>query len=727
VDDTQTVVIVVRANPTPTITESACDVPTPGNVTLDAGGGYSSYLWSTTETSQAIVVAGDGLSYDVTVTDANGCQGSASHTTMACVGALTWARTYGGVSIDEAWSIQQTTDGGYVVAGVTQSFGAGGEDFWVLKLDASGYIQWQKTFGGASVDEARSIQQTTDGSYVVAGQTLSFGEGSFDYWVLKLYPDGTIDWKNTYGGASWDEARSIQQTTDDGFIVAGRTQSFGAGGWDAWVLKLLANGNVDWQKTYGGSNGDKANSIQQTFAADGTLDGYIVAGETYSFGVCDEFDCTDGLDNDGDFLVDESNGDFWVLKLDAWGNVLWQKTFGGASYDEAWSIQQTTDGGYVVAGWTKSFGMGDYDFWILKLDADGNVDPPLGWQKTYGGNNTDVVFSIQQTTDEGFVVAGYTESFGAGGWDAWVLKLLANGNVDWQKIYGGSNGDKAYSIQQTFLSDGTPDGYVVAGETDSFGAGNTDFWGLKLDADGNIDPSCAFITGTAVTGEPSGASVTLTGVSGEPSSADVNAPPVTSEDSTAAVDEQCGLAPSLLYSSHTFTDCGNDDGVVNPGETIDLDVTVLNTSGVTFFYISGVLSTITPGITITDNTAAFPDIQAGLTGESLPLPFRFFVDVGVPCGTLIDFTLDLTYEDSWGNPFFDAASFQVPVSAGGPVTFLSEDFNLGLPGTWTVMDGGNGPDTWADADPCARGLFPDTYMIMDGDCALLGARVPRAP
>jgi hypothetical protein len=216
-----------------------------------------------------------------------------------------------------------------------------------------------------------------------------------------------------------DEAYSIQQTTDGGFVVAGYTNSFG--GSDLWVLKLDADGNVGpafpgtWQKIYGGLNWDGAYSIQQT-----TDGGYIVAGDTQSFGA--------------------GSLDFWVLKLDADGNVgpafpgTWQKTYGGASSDVAWFIQQTSEGGYVVAGETQSFGAGSYDLWVLKLDVDGNVGPafPGTWQKTYGGASSDVAWFIQQTSDGGFVVAGGTESFGVGGGfeDFWILKMDANGEID---------------------------------------------------------------------------------------------------------------------------------------------------------------------------------------------------------------------------------------------------------------------------------------------------------
>ncbi|MBI4685607.1 MAG: choice-of-anchor D domain-containing protein [Nitrospirae bacterium] len=308
---------------------------------------------------------------------------------------------------------------------------------------------WAKTFGGTSSEWFSSAQQTSDWGYIVAGGTYSYGAGYNDLWILKLDSSANTQWQKTYGGTSADYANSIHQTSDGGYIVSGATGSSGAGSYDAWVLKLDANGNVQWQKTYGGSNLDFAESIQQT--VDG---GYIVVGETYSFGA-------------GSF-------DIWLLKLDANGNIQWQKTYGTSGGEQAYSIQQTSDTGFIVVGYKK---VGSYfDVWILKLDASGNVQ----WQKTYGGNSDDISSFIQQTSDGGFVIAGYTGSFGAGLYDAWVLKLDEGGNIQWQKTYGGTSTDYANSIHQT--SDG---GYIVAGETE-LSTGFYDGWALKLDPGGNI-------------------------------------------------------------------------------------------------------------------------------------------------------------------------------------------------------------------------------------------------
>ncbi len=390
----------------------------------------------------------------------------------------TWATSYGGTDGEGAWTIQQTSDGGYVVAGWTWSFGADDSDFWILKLGADGTVQWEKTYGGNDDEAADLIYQTSDGGYVVTGYTASFGAGSIDVWVLKLDGNGDIQWQKTYGGDDEDEAVGIQQTTDGGYVVAGETRSFGAGAWDVWILKLNEDGTVQWQKTYGGKQSDttSADPIQQT--PDG---GYVVAGRTASFG--------------------KGGYDVWVLKLDENGAIQWQKTYGGYDYDEAHSVRQTSDGGYAVAGFTWSFGAGDWDIWILKLDGNGAIQ----WQKTFGGTESDWTWSVHQTSDGGCVVGGGTESFGAGGDDVWVLKLDQDGTLQWQKTYGGQDDDSAVSIRQT--SDG---GYVVAGGTESYGAGDRDFWVLKLDEDGNI-PGCPLAAASGAIVEPEGVELAYSG------------------------------------------------------------------------------------------------------------------------------------------------------------------------------------------------------------------------
>jgi len=391
-----------------------------------------------------------------------------------------WARTFGGSGYDGINApIQQTSDGGYIIAGTSHSYGSGGSDIWIMKLNSKGEIDWQKTYGGSFYDEPFSIKQTNDGGYVVAGEAASFGAGNYDLWILKLSQTGTVEWQKIYEGSEEDYATSIEQTSDGGYITAGVTSSFGAGAQDAWVLKLDSAGNIEWQKAYGGSDFDCAWSIQQT--GDG---GYIIGGETKSFG--------------------DATGNGWILKLSSSGDIEWQRIYGGDNKDWFSIIQQTSDGDYIVCGGSNSFGAGLGDGWILKIASNGDIE----WQRTYGGTSDDFLYFIQQTEEGGYVVAGYSSSFGPRGEDIWVLKLSSGGDIEWQRIFGGSYSDTARSVEKT--SDG---GYIVGASSSSFGAGDSDYFILKLDSDGNIDSSfCPLPADTS-------ASMSSTSVSPESSSA----------------------------------------------------------------------------------------------------------------------------------------------------------------------------------------------------------------
>jgi uncharacterized delta-60 repeat protein len=366
-----------------------------------------------------------------------------------------WTRTYGGSGYDWAYSIRQTSDGGYIVAGVTNSFGAGSYDFYVVKTNSQGDTLWTHTYGGSNHDWACSVQQTADGGYIVAGYTHSFGAGYSDFFLVKTNSQGDTLWTRTYGGSDYDNAYSVQQTADGGYIVAGFTDSFGAGRSDVYLVKTNSQGDTLWTRTYGGSASDGAWSGRQT--PDG---GYIVAGTTYSFGA--------------------GNYDLYVVKTNSQGDTLWTRTYGGGSGDEALSVQRTADGGYIVAGYTESFGAGLYDFYLVKTDSLGDTL----WTRTYGGSSWEYAYSVQQTTDSGYVMAGYTYSFGAGWNDLYLVKTNSHGGILWTRTYGGSTWDEAQSVQQT--SDG---GYIVAGYTESFGAGSRDFYLVKTGPDGLETPS----------------------------------------------------------------------------------------------------------------------------------------------------------------------------------------------------------------------------------------------
>lgn len=355
-----------------------------------------------------------------------------------------WTRTYGGTTEDHASSVMQTADSGYIIGGTTSSFGAGLSDFFVVKATEDGNVEWTQTYGGSSYEESFEVCQTLDGGYVIAGSTRSFGAGGDDFYVVKTDAAGNSLWTRTYGGSQGENAWTIQQTIDGGYIISGRTNSFGAGNWDIFVVRTNSNGDAIWTRTYGGSNADWADDLKAT--SDG---GFIFAGRTMSFG--------------------NGSGDFYLVKSDSLGVIEWSRTYGGTADERAFSVQQTADGGYLIAGETFSFGQG-VDCYVVKTDADGDTL----WTRNYGGNADDWASSIQQTTDGGHLIAGQTGSFGAGGNDFYILRTDAQGDTLWTRVHGGSATEYAFSIQQT-----TDGGYIVAGWTTSFGAGSWDFYVVR--------------------------------------------------------------------------------------------------------------------------------------------------------------------------------------------------------------------------------------------------------
>jgi hypothetical protein len=361
-----------------------------------------------------------------------------------------WSRTYGGSWADYGYSVRQTSDGGYIMAGVTASHGAGSADVWLIKTDGDGKTQWDKTFGESGEDRGYCVQQTSDGGYVITGETQSYGAGLADAWLIKTDSDGKMQWDKTFGDSGEDRGYWLQQTSDGGYIMTGETQSYGAGLADAWLIKTDGDGNMQWDKTFGGTSKDYGRSVQQT--SDG---GYIIAGETRSYGA--------GL------------ADVWLIKTDSEGNKEWDNTFGGASEDYGRSVQQAPDNSYVVAGGTESLGAGEMDVWLARIDPAGNEL----WATTFGGSGSDGASCLEKTADGGYMIAGYKagdkQADGAVWADMWLIVTDPRGNLIWQKSLGGPYADYGSSVQQT--ADG---GYIAAGLTVSYGAGNADAWLVEL-------------------------------------------------------------------------------------------------------------------------------------------------------------------------------------------------------------------------------------------------------
>lgn len=398
-----------------------------------------------------------------------------------------WEKSLGGSDTDMGYSIQQTSDNGYILAGLTYSSdgdvttNVGAPSIWIVKLDGAGSIDWENTYGDGNGNFPYHVQQTNDGGYVVAGTSSNANGG---YWILKLDGSGGQTWDVSLGGSGIDIPHSIQQTTDGGYIVAGYSTSTNGmvtgnhGGSDYWVAKLNTSGNPVWAKCLGGSGDEEAESIQQT-----TDGGYIVLGFTDS--------------NDGDVTGNHGGRDMWAVKLDSAGSITWQKCYGGSDEDDVWSngmaIQQTTDGGYIMASNTFSTdgdvtdNDGILDGWVVKTDSLGNIE----WDKTLGGSSGEDFRTIQQTFDGAYIVGGYTQSsdgdvssYSGGISDYWIVRLNSLGEMEWEKTLGGSDFDDLNSIQRTTDGGLIGLGHTLSNDGDiTSGQGGTDYWVVKL---GNI-------------------------------------------------------------------------------------------------------------------------------------------------------------------------------------------------------------------------------------------------
>jgi hypothetical protein len=331
-------------------------------------------------------------------------------------------KTYGGEGVDEGYSVQQTSDGGYIVAGSTQSFGAGLRDVYLIKTDSSGDTLWTKTFGGGDDDFGWSVKQTTDGGYIIAGITRSFGLGSENAYLIKTDALGDTLWTKTFGEIGGSRAFEVQQTSDGGYVVVGDKSS------DVYLIKTDGLGDTLWTRTYGGDDFGDGFSVQQT--SDG---GYVIAGL---------------------FFPPVGDEEVYLIKTDSFGDTLWTRTYGGSDDDWGTSVRQTSDGGYIITGVT-GFSIADEesgDVYLLKTNASGDTL----WTKSYGGEDFDSGREVGQTSDGGYFIVGYTHSFG--GSDVYLIKTDSFGDSLWTRTYDSDVGARGFSGQQT--ADGE---YILAG------------------------------------------------------------------------------------------------------------------------------------------------------------------------------------------------------------------------------------------------------------------------
>ncbi|MBP7067579.1 MAG: hypothetical protein KBB04_04795 [Methanothrix sp.] len=391
-----------------------------------------------------------------------------------------------------------------------------------LNTSLSGPIpqeEWNRTYGGSSDDVGTYGQQTKDGGYIITGYTSSYGaDAPFswlikvqhrgDLWLIKTDAEGQKEWDRTYGGLGKDLGFFVQQTKDEGYIIVGGKKSFWIiGSYDLWIIKTDAKGNVLWDRTFGGSGEDLGFSVQQT-----NDDGYIIAGYTsftngkkawiikidsqgnkqldMATGRADSEAASIGLTKDGGYIITgytPSSGsgkeDVWLIKTNSKLHWDWLKTFGGPNRDLGLSVQETEDGGYIIAGLTESFGAGKGDVWLIKTDPKGDRE----WDRTFGGSNFDSGASVQQTRDGGYIVTGYntTTIDNVGSYSrlfnsdnigrVWLIKTDSEGIELWNETFGGTRNDWGNSVQET--RDG---GYIITGVTESYGAGKEDVWLIKV-------------------------------------------------------------------------------------------------------------------------------------------------------------------------------------------------------------------------------------------------------
>lgn len=426
--------------------------------------------------------------------------------TYAQAPTIQWQNTIGGLLGDVVTNTEQTLDGGYIISGRTNStigrdkteIPFGTFDFWIVKINDIGDIQWQKTFGGNLYNDGPIIKQNTDGTYILAGTSNSNisgnktvnTHGGDDIWLLKLDSTGNILWQKSIGGSSKDSLADLIILSNNNILIgtssispiSGDKTEINFGLYDYWVIELDSDANILWQKTLGGSNNDNLSTFQKI-----SDDGYIIGGFSSS-----------GISGN---KTENSYGqnDYWIIKLDANKNIEWQKTIGGNNEDQFASIYQTNDNGFIIGGSSYSGisglktepSKGSDDFWVMKLDSFGSIL----WQKTIGGINSDGIASIDKTLDGYFLLCGNSSSpisgdkteYNRGLEDIWIVKIDENGTIIWDKTVGGN--DQDYTTGKT-IKHTNDNGIIVGASSKSDISGDkteyttsTDYWILKLSPD----------------------------------------------------------------------------------------------------------------------------------------------------------------------------------------------------------------------------------------------------
>lgn len=652
---------------------------------------------------------------------------------------IEWQKTYGGSSYDGAYCIKQTSDGGYIVSGYSWSadgdvkghHGTNGwyPDGWVMKLNANGDTAWTKSLGGTYDDYANAVMETDDGNFVVALQTqsddgdVSVNKGGWDYWIVKLDTAGSILWEKSYGGTGSDYATSVVQATDGNYVVAGFSNSTGGdvtgnkGGEDFWIIKIDENnGSIIWKKNYGGTGYDDAISIANTFD-----NGFIAAGYTSS--------------DDGDITQNQGYNDYWVVKLDSAGDLQWQKTMGGDYYDEANSVVQTSDSGYIIAGASYSTGgtgdvsvsKGGWDYWLVKLNSSGTQ---IEWEKTYGGTMNDLPYSVIQTSENGYMLAGFSESNdndvtgNHGSKDFWTIKLNNSGTIQWTGTFGGDSLDYCFGMIQT--NDG---GYALTGLTRSFNEdvttnkGEVDLWIVKTFCTPPFIPEICLVTvdssstkNLIVWEKPVNDGIDSFRIYRDVVGTYTYLGSVAYDDPSKFTDNTLGVNPQITsykYKISSVDTCGNESPLSDFHKTIHLQINGTNLTwdnyagfGSSFFYRilrdtlgGGNLLVID---SVTNSNFTWTDLIPPILS-----PASYVIEVVHPSGGCTVTKSVENHNSSRSNrgnaappgsqPVADFSANNVSISAGSAINFT--DMTTNNPTTWSWTFSGGSPSSSTQQNP----------------------------
>ncbi len=360
----------------------------------------------------------------------------------------TFSKTFGYDYKDVGESVQETRDGGFIIIGTTNSYETL-SDIWLIKTDSEGEEEWSQVYGGAGFDEGYAVDQTSDGGFIIGGYTSSIGNGLKDAWVIKTNSLGAVEWEITYGNSKDDCCYDIRQSTDGGYIICGTTTLQNNNLCDILVVKIDSVGTIMWDSSIGDNDSaDQGFSVTETSSGDFVIVGYSSPG---------------------------INGfsDIRLFKMSTSGTLIWDKIYGGDDYDEGYAVCETTGGGLIITATMESYGNGLDDGCLIKTDSTGVTE----WQQILGGAGRDIANDITINADGDFLMVGSTNSFGNGYYDNWIIKTNAEGNLVWEQIYGDDLDDGGKAISPT--SDG---GYIITGYTYSYGSGNCDLWLLKIDS-----------------------------------------------------------------------------------------------------------------------------------------------------------------------------------------------------------------------------------------------------